>query len=92
MNKNYCPNYDKCTLVHDSGFSIRELIRKNYIKDYCEGEDGEWKNCKRYIVKNALKFCPPSVLPDSELTVDEIMDNLTGDILTNTLNACLKLK
>jgi len=85
MSKNYCPNYDICTLVHDTGFSIRELIKKNYIKEYCQGENDKWKECKRYIVKNALKFCPPFVLPDTDLSVDEIMDEFTGKILSATL-------
>lgn len=74
MSKVYCPNYNTCTLVNESEFSIREIIKRNYIKEFCQGEKKEWEDCKRFIVKNALQFCPPFVLPDTTLTLDEIID------------------
>ena len=74
MAKSYCPNYDTCTLVNESGFSIRELIKRNYIRKYCQGESNEWVGCKRFIVKNTLQFCPSFVLPDTTLTIEEIID------------------
>ncbi len=85
MNKAYCPNYDNCTLVNESVLTPRELIKKNYIKDYCQGEKKEWEGCKRFIVKNAIKFCPPFVLPDTDLTLDEILDKFTEGIISSIL-------
>ena len=74
MEEMVCPNYEICRLVTIEGFSGDETRRQNYMKTYCVKGKENWSNCKRYIAKNALNFCPDFVLPDTTLTPDEIID------------------
>jgi hypothetical protein len=69
----HCPNYDSCKLVHLEGFIREQKKKKNYIENYCLKTDNSWKNCKRYIAKDSLSFCPDFVLPDTGLSMEEIV-------------------
>jgi hypothetical protein len=54
--------------------------RNAYIDNYCHSYCDAWQICKRYITKNALQNCPDFVLPDTEMTVDEILEKWDADI------------
>ncbi len=69
-----CPNIDTCNLVNTPGFINDEKKLGNYIQSYCRTDVSKWNTCKRLIVKNELHFCPDFVLPDTTLTIDEIID------------------
>lgn len=51
---------------------IRE--KESYINAWCRNEQGKWRDCKRFSTKAALGFCPDFVVPDTELSIDEIVD------------------
>jgi len=76
-----CPNLDVCKLFITTGFTGDEGLRKNYIQDYCHSKTNKWDNCKRWIVKNKFNFCPDFVLPDTDLTPDEIIDKFDQEVL-----------
>ena len=68
-----CPNYQGCRLVQTDVVVSDAEKKEQYISDYCQ-DDEKWKNCVRYITKKALWICPDFVLPDSNLTEDEIIE------------------
>jgi hypothetical protein len=70
---NICPNYGGCRLVRSDVVEPDNAKREKYIADYCV-KDKNWKNCKRYITRKALWICPDFVLPDSDMTEDEVVD------------------
>jgi len=68
-----CPNYNGCRLVQTDFVASNSERKAEYISDYCQKEES-WKQCKRYITKKSLWICPDFVLPDSEITEDEIIE------------------
>jgi len=80
MSYSYCcPNYNSCKLVNDLEFTIDESKRKNYISEYCKADKSKWGSCKRLIAKKVLNFCPDFVLPDTDLSTDEIIDKFDNE-------------
>jgi hypothetical protein len=49
------------------------------MNNYCTGPKSEWEKCKRYTTKAALGFCPDFVLPDTDLTLDQIIDKYDSE-------------
>ena len=75
MENNYCPNYKDCKLVQsDLVIKDNEALKLAYIESYCTDKEKVWNSCKRYQTRMQLQFCPNFVLPDSKLSIDEIMD------------------
>ena len=74
MPKNYCPNYQGCKIINIQGFVQNPYEKLVYLNTYCESVEQAWNSCKRYQTKLALNFCPDFVLPDSNFTIDEILD------------------
>lgn len=74
-NSGKCPNTLRCQILTIPGFVESEDIKDLYFKRYCsvDTEDG-YLLCKRFQTKKSLGFCPDFVLPDSNMTLDEIMD------------------
>lgn len=81
MKEGWCPNYNSCRLVQNFGFPGVEYQRNSYLTAYCEAGQQEWEECKRFIVKNTLHFCPDFVVPDTTLTTDEIIDKFDNENL-----------
>lgn len=81
MDNQFCPNYNSCKLVNETGFTGDESQRKKYISDYCQADKTKWESCKRLIAKNTLNFCPDFVLPDTHLSLNEIIDKFDEDNL-----------
>ncbi len=52
-----------------------------YIENFCKAEKSKWCTCKRLLTKNALNFCPDFVLPDSTLSIEEIIDKFDNEII-----------
>lgn len=69
-----CPNIINCHLVLIPGFAGSKELQGNYVLSYCRSENENWKSCKRFIVKNTLNFCPDFVMPDTDLSPDEVLD------------------
>lgn len=76
-----CPSMINCQLVLIPDFAGSDEQRKNYIQKYCQSETKKWEDCKRFIVKNTLNFCPDFVMPDNKLSIDEIMDKFDEESL-----------
>ncbi len=83
MEKLYCSNYTTCKLVTVDGFLANQSQKKNYLNQYCEADKKQWENCKRFVTKEALGFCPDFVLPDINLSLDEIIDKFDESVVNN---------
>ena len=68
-----CPNYEGCRLVQTDIVVPDSAKKAQYIASACQEEE-TWKKCKRYIIRKSLWFCPDFVLPDTNMTEDEIID------------------
>jgi hypothetical protein len=68
-----CPNYEGCRLVRTAVVEPDDSKREAYIEAYCLKEE-TWKKCKRYITRKTLWICPDFILPDSDISEDEILD------------------
>ncbi|MGF7138102.1 hypothetical protein [Roseimarinus sediminis] len=66
-----CPNYEKCP-IYSGILKDKVMTSKAYRQYFCESPD--YKTCKRYLVKEATGVCPPDVLPNSHLSVQEIIE------------------
>ncbi|MBM3434945.1 MAG: hypothetical protein FJY07_01875 [Bacteroidetes bacterium] len=75
-----CPNQDSCDVVNKAGFAGDEKKREKYMTDYCRASESKRNRCKRLIMKNMYHFCPDFVLPDTQLTPDEIIDKFEEEI------------
>lgn len=74
MNKEICPNIAGCRLVNTGIVVPDENKRSEYVASWCKDENGKWQECKRFISKKELGFCPDFVIPDSPLSIDGIID------------------
>jgi hypothetical protein len=68
-----CPNYGGCRLVQTDVVEPDSIKKDQYISSYCLREE-TFKTCKRYITRKALWICPDFVLPDSDITEDEVVE------------------
>jgi hypothetical protein len=68
-----CPNINGCRLVKTDVVAPDPEVKAAYMIAYCQREE-TWRRCKRYITKRSLWICPDFVLPDTEMTEDEIVD------------------
>ena len=74
MENNICENYNTCRLVNAEDFTIETAKKQEYLKKDCTAGHPRWSECKRFIVKRELGFCPDFVLPDSKFTIAEVVD------------------
>ena len=81
MEDTHCPSYNSCQLVKDEDIIADGNTRLFYIINFCKANKEDWNSCKRLITKTALNFCPDFVLPDTRLTLDEIIDKFDNENL-----------
>ncbi len=74
MENEKCPNAEGCKLIHTRDF-VSENQRQNYMQLFCFSDKKAFTDCKRYQTSVKYHFCPDFVLPDSNLSPDEIIDN-----------------
>jgi len=79
MPEAYCPNYSSCKLVKSNGLELDEKVRQQYLDTYCTTKSADWESCKRYQCRKVLHFCPDFVFPDTDSTVDEIVDQFDNN-------------
>jgi hypothetical protein len=79
MNDSYCSNYQICRLVTTNAVSEDIKQKINYIRSFCETEKKTWQGCKRFQTKSALGFCPDFVLPDTDISIDEIIEKFDNE-------------
>ncbi len=70
-----CPNAPGCQVLIKEDFLKEHTKKQFYRLTYCCVDTAEgYFQCKRFQTKKALGFCPDFILPDSEMTIEEIMD------------------
>jgi hypothetical protein len=74
MHQNICPNYTSCQIITKPELLKDSDQKQYYISTFCKERNGAWLKCRRYQTKAQLNFCPDFVLPDSNLSIDEILD------------------
>jgi hypothetical protein len=78
MEYDKCPNSDGCILIHKNDFLTRE-VKEYYLQTFCFSTNKFYSNCKRYQTSVRFHFCPEFVLPDTEISTDEILDKYEED-------------
>jgi hypothetical protein len=73
MNSGQCPNYNECALVNKQ-IDLSDDVYRDYINGYCCHNKESWSECMRFRTKEKINFCPDFVLPDSVMTVEEVID------------------
>lgn len=48
--------------------------REEYMELWCRKGEEVWGNCTRFATKKTLGFCPDFVVPDTPLSLEEIID------------------
>ena len=66
-----CPNAEGCPLFVGM-LAGKEMFTDFYRSTYCNGGEEKYKKCKRFKVKNIYGKCPPDLLPNSSLSIEEI--------------------
>ncbi len=79
MTKNICPNINTCRMISTSDVVPDEKEREKLIDSWCRQDEEIYLKCKRFNTKKALGFCPDFVVPDTDLSIDEIVDKFEGN-------------
>jgi len=72
----YCTNLQTCKFIIEEKNFTELTQRQYYLTNYYQNPDLNWKNCKRFLVKIELGFCPDFIIPESEMTLNEIIDTI----------------
>ena len=74
MDHKHCANINTCRMV-STELVVPDLKLKEQIMDaWCRQDENIWLKCKRFETKKELGFCPDFVVPDTQLSIDEIVD------------------
>jgi hypothetical protein len=73
-----CPNYNGCRLVNTDVVEPDKDKKARYLVVYCE-KDEEWKKCLRFVTRKSLWIAPDFLLPDSEMTEEEIIEKYENE-------------
>jgi hypothetical protein len=76
LETDFCPNHSNCQIRLIDGFASDPPGRDFYEFTYCLAGENNWSLCKRYQTKRALNLCPDFIMPDSALSLEEILDKL----------------
>ena len=66
-----CPNSPKCPIFNGI-LADKVTTAKAYRTKYCEAGPQGYKTCKRFLAKEKFGECPPNLLPNAGLSLDEI--------------------
>ncbi len=76
MSTTTCPKLEKCPIFLKNIFH-NELVGKTYKHLFCQSEDNNHFNCKRYLFSEKFKkSAPDNVLPNTTLSLEEIAKRL----------------
>ncbi|MCK5078436.1 MAG: hypothetical protein KAR09_00750 [Bacteroidales bacterium] len=76
MPDKICPNINNCRMVATNDVVPDEKKKEQFINEWCRKTEVVWKECKRFETKRELGFCPDFVVPDTVLSIDEIVDKI----------------
>lgn len=75
MNKSICEKIEKCP-IYQGILRSNEVLTKTYKKLFCEnGIEGK-NECVRYKVAKVMGVCPPDILPNTKVSVEEIIEKM----------------
>lgn len=80
MADSICPNINTCRMVATCDVVKDPLVKEDYINTWCRKGEEMWGKCKRYNTKKELGFCPDFIVPDTTLSLDEIIDKIENEI------------
>lgn len=69
--ENNCPNSKECPIFNGI-LSGKTMTAKSYKNQFCEAGETKWNSCKRFMTKKQFGKCPPDLLPNSSLTIEQI--------------------
>lgn len=75
----YCPSFSDCQLIKGDKIVSEIKLKEEFISNYCSNDKKNWSQCKRYITKTKLNFCPDFVLPNTSLTPEEIINKFDNE-------------
>ena len=75
MESNLCPRTPGCALFNDNLLKRVESA-ETYKNLYCKGDEAKYSKCKRFLVAEIANKCPDSVMPNSSLSVEEIIEQM----------------
>ena len=70
-----CEKTVKCP-IYAGLLASNELLIQTYKHLYCENGEAGRAKCKRYQVAMKAGSCPPEILPNSTLSVDDIIKRM----------------
>ena len=68
-----CKNVSECPL-YTGKLESNPVRIKTYKSFYCENGKSNYEKCRRYQVGQVIEHCPPDILPNCNLTVEEIIN------------------
>ncbi|MDD4385179.1 MAG: hypothetical protein PHD06_08375 [Bacteroidales bacterium] len=75
MEKEQCSKVVKCALFN--GIILKRSTSEDVYKNlFCNASKEKWTTCKRYQVSEKAGKCADWILPNSTLTVDEIIKKM----------------
>ena len=78
-----CLNAEKCPLFLGL-LAGKETFTNFYKSTFCEAGVKKYKKCKRYIIKEMYGKCPPDLLPNTSLSIEQIVKKYDYDTATVT--------
>jgi len=69
--ENICPNSAQCPIFN--GILLDKVVAaKSYRSLFCEAGEVKWNSCKRFMTKKQYGKCPPDLLPNSSMSIEDI--------------------
>ncbi len=75
MEKGLCPKVAKCPLFNGTLLKISGAD-ESYKNLYCRAGESKWSTCKRYLTSEKVGKCPDWVLPNSSLSIEQIVQKM----------------
>jgi uncharacterized cysteine cluster protein YcgN (CxxCxxCC family) len=75
MNSLICSKVDKCPIYNNKLLRNKET-EEAYKNIYCKNGKENFTLCKRYQVSERIGKCADFVMPNSFLSVDELIDRI----------------
>lgn len=69
--ENICPKSTNCP-IFNGVLKEKNMAAKSYQTQYCEAGEAKFTTCKRFIVSQQYGKCPPDLLPNSLLSIEQI--------------------
>ncbi len=68
---NNCPSVEKCP-IFTGLLKDKSMTTKSYQSQFCTAGTSKYTACKRFMTKNKYGICPPDLLPNCTLDLDQI--------------------